>query len=190
MNWVLGCFYPFTHFNPTQGIIMEIRQLFVLVGILSLPSLAFSADNALEFRVKLDVHCDESVANRIKTYLSEELRALGDVIQSEDNYRYDISVIGGKLKNTGGDGVGVVLSVNIHTKFDNQPLSYLFKDEFMKDGIALTNDLYYYPKHWVRSGSLHDLQSICRRVIADFDNQILQKQRDAIKGGQIFDLDK
>jgi hypothetical protein len=186
----MGRFYPFRLFNPTQGAIMKIRQIFVLVGILSLPNLAFSADNALEFRVRLDVHCDENIANRVETYLSEELRSLGDVIQSGYNYRYDISVVGGKLKNTGEDGVGVVLSVNIHTKFDNQHLSYLFKDEFMKDGIALTNSLYYYPKHWVRSGSVHDLQSICRRIIADFDNQILKKQRDAIKGGQIFDLDK
>jgi hypothetical protein len=169
---------------------MKIRQLFVLVSILILPSLAFSADDVLEFRVKLDVHCDESIAIPIKSYLSEELQSLGDVIQSKDNYRYDITVIGGKLKNTGGDGVGVVLSVNIHTKFDNQHFSYMFKDEFVKEGMSLTNGLYYYPKHWIRSGSIHDLQSICRRIIADFNSQILQKQRDAIKGGKIYDLDR
>lgn len=169
---------------------MKIRHFFVLVGILILPKPAFSADNALEFRVKLNVHCDESIANPIKNYLSEELQSLGDVIQSKDNYRYDITVIGGKLKNTGGDGGGVVLSVNIHTKFDNQHFSYMFKDEFVKEGMSLTNGLYYYPTHWVRSGSIHDLQSICRRIIADFDSQILQKQRDAVKGGRIYYLDR
>ena len=62
--------------------------------------------------------------------------------------------------------------------------------EFVKQGIALTNDLYYYPKHWIRSGSSHDLQSICRRIIADFDSQILQKRRDILKEDRIFNLDK
>jgi hypothetical protein len=169
---------------------MQTRQLLILIAIMILPSLAFSADDALEFRVKLDVRGDESLENRIEKFLSRELRALGNVIQSEDKYEYDITILGAKLQNVIGDEMGIVLSVNIHTKFDNIAFSSMFKKEFMKEGIALTNDLYYYPKHWVRSGSVHDLQSICRRIIADFDSQILQKQRDAIKEGRIFDLDK
>ena len=169
---------------------MKKRYIFFLAGILILPSLAFSADSALEFRVKLNVRCDENIASRVKNYLSAELRNLSDVIQSKDNYRYDITVIGGRLKNSGGDGVGVVLSVNIHTRFDNRHFSFMFKEEFMKEGIILTNGLYYYPKHWIRSGSIHDLKSICRRIIADFDSQILQKQRDSIEEGPIYDLDK
>lgn len=160
---------------------MKIRQIFVLVGILILPSLAFSAENALEFRVLLQVKGDESIESRIKSYLSRELRALGDVIQSKDNYKYDITVLGAKLENKGGDGVGVVISVNILTKFNNQHFSYMFKEEFAKDCITLTNGLYYYPKHWVRVGSDHDLQSICRGIIADFNSQILQKQRDELQ---------
>ena len=169
---------------------MKIRLMFFLAGILILPSLAFSADDDVaEFRVKLNAHCDESIANRIKSYLSEELRALSDVTLVKDNHRYDITLIGGKLNNTGKDGAGFVLSVNIHTKFDNQHFSYMLKDEFVKEGFALTNGLYYYPKHWIRSGSLHDLKSICRRIIADFDSQVLQKQRDALTDGQVFNLD-
>lgn len=156
---------------------MKIRQIIILLGILILPSVAFSDDNALEFRVKLDVKGDGSLESRIVSYLSRELRALGDVIQSKDNYKYDITVLGVKLDNKGGDEFGVVLTVNIYTKFDNQPFSFMFKEEFVKAGIKLTNGLYYYPKYWVRIGSEHDLRSICRGIIADFDSQILQKQR-------------
>ena len=165
---------------------MKIIQFFALTGILFLPSLAFSADNAREFRVKLDVRGDENLENRIKNYLSRELRALGDVIQSEDNCEYVITVIGAKLENTVGDGGVVVLSVNIHTKFNNQSFSYMFKKKFAKEFITLTNDLYYYPKHWVRSGSYFDLRSMCRGIIADFDSQILQKQRDGFE--KFYDL--
>jgi len=165
---------------------MRIRQIFVLVGILILPSLAFSADNAREFRVKLDVRGDEGIESRIKSYLSRELQALGDVIQSRDNYEYAITVIGAKLENTVGDGDGVVLSINIHTKFNNQSFCNMFKKKFEKECITMTNDLYYYPKHWVRSGSYFDLRSICRGIIADFDNQILHKQRDGSE--KFFDL--
>ena len=167
---------------------MKIRKIFVLIGILILPNLAFSADDTLEFRVKLDVRGDESLENRIENYLSRELRDLSDVIQSKDNYRYQITVLGVKLKNTIGDGIAV-LSVSIHTKFDSQAFSSMLKKEFVREGIILTKDLYYYPKHWVRSGSVHDLRSICRRIIADFDSQILQTQRDAIEGGKVYDLD-
>ena len=165
---------------------MKIRQIFVLIGILFLPSLAFSADNAREFRVKLDVRCDESIESRINGYLSRELRALGDVIQAEDNYEYVITVIGAKLENTVGDGGGVVLSINIHTKFNNQSFSHMFKKKIAIEFITLTNDLYYYPKHWVRSGSYFDLRSMCRGVIADFDSQILHKQRDGSE--KFYDL--
>ena len=167
---------------------MNIKKIFVLVGILILPSLVFSADDALEFRVKLDVRGDESLEDQIENYLSRELRDLGDVIQSEDNYRYHITVLGANLKNTVGNGV-VVLSVSVHIKFDNLTFSSMLKKEFVREGIILTKGLYYYPKYWVRSGSVHDLRSICRRIITDFDSQILQKQRDAIKDGRVYDLD-
>jgi hypothetical protein len=164
------------------------KKIFVLAGILILPSLAFSAEDTLEFRVKLDVRGDESLENPIEKYLSRELRDIDDVIQSKDNYRYHITVLGANMKNTMGDGV-VVLSVSIHTKFDNRTFSFMLKKEFVREGITLTKGLYYYPKHWVRSGSIHDLRSICRRIIADFNSQILQKQRDAINDGRVYDLD-
>jgi hypothetical protein len=165
---------------------MKIGRLFVLLGISILPSLAFSAENAREFRVKLDVRSDETIENRIKGYLSRELRALGDVIQSEDNCDYVITVLGAKLANTVGDGDGIVLSVNIHTNFNNQSFCSMFKKNYVKECITRTNDLYYYPKHWVRSGSYFDLQSMCRGVIANFDTQVLHKQRDGSE--KFFDL--
>ncbi len=167
---------------------MKIRKIFVLAGILILPSLAFSADNALEFRVKLDVRGDESIASRIESNLSDELQALGDVIQPRNDCRYEINVIGVKLRNTFGGEVGAVLSVNVLTRFSSQHFSYMFKEEFRKAGTAYMDDLYYYPKHWVKSGSIHDLSSMCRRIIADFDSQILQKQRDEFQG-HLIDLE-
>jgi hypothetical protein len=165
---------------------MKIRQIFVLAVILILPSLVFSADNSREFRVKLDVRCDESIESRLEGYLSRELRALDDVIQSEENHDYVITVIGAKLTNTIGEGDGVVLSVNIHTRFNNQSFCSMFKKKYAKECITMTNDLYHYPKHWVRSGSYFDLRSMCRGIIADFDSQILHKQRDGSE--KFFDL--
>jgi hypothetical protein len=127
----------------------------------------------------LFVSADESIKGQIESYLSRELRALGDVTQSKNNYEYDITVVALKSHSKSGYEAGIVLSINIHQKFDNQFITFMFKEENKESGVEWTNGLYYYPEHWVRIGSNEDLKSICLGIIADFDSQILQKRRDS-----------
>jgi hypothetical protein len=158
---------------------MKAKQFLIFLAILKLPALGLAADNSLSFRVGLFVSADESIKGRIESYLSRELRALGDVTQSKDNYEYDMTVVALKTQSKGGYETGVVLSVTIHQKFENEYLSSFFKEENKKAGIEWTNGLYFYPEHWVRVGANEDLKSICSGIIADFDSQTLQKRRDS-----------
>ena len=157
---------------------MMLKQFLTLVIIFLLPNLEVSAEDNLEFRVGLFVSAEESIKSQIQSYISRELRALGDIIQSTDNYEYDMTIIALKVKTKGGQETGVVLSINIHRKFDNQLMSFMFKEEYEKSGTTWLGGLYYYPEHWLRIGSNDDLQPLCKEIITDFDSKILQKKRD------------
>ena len=47
--------------------------------------------------------------------------------------------------------------------------------EFFK---SMTADLSAYPRwHWLRVGGPKDLPELCKKIIADFDSQILEQRR-------------
>jgi len=156
---------------------MRAKQFFIVLAILTLPSIVSATDNSLNFRVGFFVSADESIKGLIESYMSRELRALGDVTQSKDSYEYNLAVVALKTQSKAGHETGVVLSVSIHQKFDNQFISFAFEEDSKKFGMEWTSGLYYYPEHWVVVGS--DLKSICLEIIADFDSKILQKRRDS-----------
>ena len=71
-----------------------------------------SSTASSKFRVAVIVSGDDSIKSRVKSYLSRELRNLGDVIQTKNNYEYEISVVTMAVRNKNGYKTGVVLSTN------------------------------------------------------------------------------
>lgn len=157
---------------------MRVIQIFIFSLILTLPLDCLAASNPPDFRVALSVSADESIKGRIESYISRELRALGDVTQTKENSEYDIGIVALKSFSKSGYQTGIVLSITIHYKFDNQFISFSFKEESMEIGLELTSGLYFYPDHWLRIGATEDLKSICSGIVADFDSQILQERRE------------
>lgn len=161
---------------------MPIKQLLILLaGLLLLPHFAFCRENPTGFSVALFVTADENIKSRIESSLSKGLSELDGVTLTPDNYEYVISVVATQLFTKSGQETGVVLSVNIHQKFDNREISFMFNEKYRDRIIEATERLYRQPTHWLRAGASGDLPAMCRRIIKDFDAQILQSRRDEFK---------
>jgi len=144
-----------------------------------LPIQVYSSENNYDFRVQLKISADDSIAGEIKSYLSRELRALGDVIQTKENIDYKISVIAIETLYEGGQKIGgSVLSVIVLEPFPNSVLSFYAKDEEKEMLLKITKNLYYNPYRWVQSGSTKNLFELCQKLIAHFDSTVLQPRRD------------
>ncbi len=156
---------------------MKLSATILLIATLVLPNVTLPANESPTYRVILSVSGDESKKNLIESYLSRELRALGDVVLSNEDSDYIISVVEVVITSKGGNENGIALSTTISRRFQNDFLSSMFKDDQVKYGMFWTNDLFFYPEHWLQLGSMEDIKSICVDIIADFDTKILQERR-------------
>lgn len=63
-----------------------------------------------QFKVKLEVSCNDEIKNEIYSYLSRELRSLGDVVLVDSNEYYTIQIVGMTTKTKDGYNAGITLS--------------------------------------------------------------------------------
>jgi len=158
---------------------MKTLKIFLLFIVIIFSTNSLSSGDNHNFRVLLVVSADESIKGKIESYISRELRSLGDIIQVNEDYKYVMSITGLETHNKKGDKIGVALSVIILPRFDSQFLSSLFENaKHKKIIIGWTGSLYWEPIHWLLVGPSEDLQSICKNIVTYFDNEVLQKSRD------------
>lgn len=82
-----------------------------------------------------------------------------------------------EVSTKGGYKTGIVLSVVILSKFNNQFLSTFASDSYKETVGKMTSNLYYYPDHWLRTGSNEDLKKLCNEIVSDFDTKHLEESR-------------
>jgi hypothetical protein len=129
-------------------------------------------------RVQVSVSANESIKGKIESYLSRELRSLGDVVVTDDNPRWILSVVALESESKSGYKTGVDLSVVILEPFNNQFFVDMVPEKSKELASSMTSSLYSYSGHWLRVGAPEDLRSICNGIIADFDSSELKEARD------------
>jgi len=139
--------------------------------------------------VKLDIKADEEITNEIHSYISRELRSLGDVEVVKKNPKYIIQIVAVALveETNTGRHIGVALStVTLQPLSSNRFVQFLL-DEQIKGKVDdhsykslknLVNSANYCYDHSLRSGNREDLQIICKKVVATFDVEILNADRE------------
>jgi len=132
------------------------------------------------FRVYINVIGDDSIKDNIYSYLSRDLRTLGDIVLTEDEYDYELCVIGLVAENKIGNEIGIVLSIVVNQKFDNKYFAEnIFKNSDNKNlFLSITGALYHEPKHYLYLTSTDGLKSLCSDFIVTFDVDTLQYVRD------------
>ncbi len=156
------------------------KGYYVIFFLFLLPLICFAQKTqSFSGRVGVYVSANENIKGEIESYISRELRSLGDIIVTDSNPRWILNIVAMELLTKGGYKSGVVLSVIILEPFDNGLVKTLLVDKTDRQMcVLLTSNLYYYPKgHWLRVGAPGDLRNLCNGIVADFDTEYLKPAR-------------
>jgi len=117
---------------------------------------SFAEETKPNFKVRLSISADEDIKQKAESYLSRELRSLGDVtiVDSGDEYKICIIVLQHESES------GTLLGYSISVVFGE-----------------LDNYLYYLIDHRLYTGGPERLRSRCEDIILDFDNKYLKEKR-------------
>jgi len=184
--------------------ILRIMTPIIICVLLTASSLKAEEELKPNIKVRLSISADEDIKQKTESYLSRELRSLGDVtvVEKGGDCKLNIIVI---------DRVCLSISVT----YENPSIPYIFivaetlskslleqltshpdhpeskfkqevKQKIIMDSITglvsvLENDgLLLSPKTWLYTGSLDNLRSRCEEIIVDFDSNYLKEKRKAI----------
>ena len=147
-----------------------------------------------KFPVGVDVTCDDSITKgQIESYLKRELRSLGDVtIEGSAIYRLSLVVLEPKFTSTGHKSGDIIIS-SVFTKVYSlpkileyyAPLTFELKRDEINDKIIeniLVKDAplfayIHYINNYVTYDRTNNLRNICEGIIAKFDTDVLEKER-------------
>ena len=153
--------------------------------------------------VKLEISASEDIKNQIYSYISRELRSLGDVEIVENNPEWIIDIVALQVKDKNSYDRGVAFSIVIEKgyKIDVNILLSVVKDAFKINSddweklkkrknleeiftVIITNggnrdllarDLV---DHSLRIDNTENINNLCKEIVADFDAEYLKKERD------------
>jgi hypothetical protein len=154
------------------------------LGLLSLGSNARGQVNEDSYTVAVHVSADQ-VKGEVVSYLSRELRVIGDVVVTDIQPSLDLTVIVMETQSVGGTSTGYAMSVLITRPLYPKPLvraiatmskqSLATKDQQVLE--CLLSDYQTILNHWVQTGGRRALKSMCDSVVASLDGEVLEKMR-------------
>ena len=142
--------------------------------------LAFSTliagQNKWTGRVKVTVNGDDQATFLIRSYLNTELRGLGDVITTDSQPDYRLSLI--VLRTPGGYAISVLTDQYFNTKLYCAAISppsvkSTFTDVPATD-VQIVNIV---GEHWLETCPTSALQQTIKTIVAKFDADTLQPSR-------------
>ena len=169
----------------------------LLIAVLILPAVGNSEKAELpkySTTVKLNITAGKEITNEVYSYISRELRSIGDVKLVEDNPDWVIQVVAGQAKNNTGN-IGLAFSVVVERKMYRAPMLFeivkavlginpkeLKETKYInleKAIITMTADYNSEVRaHWLRLDGTEYVQRICKGIVADFDTEHLKIERE------------
>lgn len=152
----------------------------LLLMSLSLGARAQDAVPARTTRVLIDVGCDDvALKSRITSFISREMRSLGDIEITDVNPSYKISVVAISVTLKSGYTAGHAVSTVISRPLGNWSwaLSKELTPENRESISSIISDHESLEKHGLFVGSEDGLRSSLEEMIAEFDAQELEPMR-------------
>lgn len=129
-------------------------------------------------RVSVSVSANDDIKGKIESYISRELRSLGDIVVTDDNPRWILSIVALESTTKSGYKSGIEISVVILEPFDNSLVISQVNEKSKEFVSTMTSGLHSFSGQWLRVGAPEDLRSICNGIVADFDSQHIKPARD------------
>jgi hypothetical protein len=130
-------------------------------------------------RVSVSVSADEKIKGLIKGYVSSELRSLGGIVLSDVGPRWVLSIVALEPETKGGLKMGIILSTIVLEPFDNRYVVSQVSPKSKEVVSSFTSGLYRYSDHWIHTGALGDLKTLCEKIVADFDSNYIKPVKDS-----------
>ena len=130
------------------------------------------------FLVQLIVEGEETLQERIASYVSHELRQLGDVRETSENPEMTINILAMEIHNNGGDEVGIAISTVVSQPFPKWIFKYIEKpvQSFFTEDFLFSDGLF--DRHYLMVGSSENLKELCAMIVADFDRDCIEPNRE------------
>jgi hypothetical protein len=155
---------------------MKLLRIFICLVFVAIPSYS---QNKYSTKVKLDVVAPDKIKDEVRSYLSRELRSLGDVTIIEDKPSWSISIIIVPTDTVSGQHLGYAYATLV-----TQPLHTDYLDKYAKcdadskemlRGALETGEIIY--RFNVQTSATDELQEISKKLIAEFDSRFLDEER-------------
>jgi hypothetical protein len=131
-----------------------------------------------KINIGLNITADNELKNELTSYISRELRALGDVSISEYSNDYEINIISGASKSQNGKLFGYVISFVIKKPFDKETIRTKLKEEYQRDSLVELDNLYDILEYSLIATPPNGLSAECQSLVANFDTNHLAKIRE------------
>ncbi len=159
----------------------------VLSLLFLIPHSVFSQEKDIpkfSIRVKLTCSAKDNIRGEVESFLRRELRSLNDVILVDENAGLEINIVAMEQETVSRRKVGIIFSVVVL-----RPMEELLKFWVMSEG-KMTYDkakfmdrlkdhfkIYLYKGHYIQTGPVEELKSICQSIVAKLDIDYLEEVR-------------
>ncbi len=132
-------------------------------------------------RVHVKVSAPEPIKNAVMTLIDKELQALGDVVASEQNPNYRLTIMA--IPNrTREENFGFTFSVLITRPLDVNFLAPLLRSDKLEEKergllIYLSNKYEMIEKQSMLTSSNENIPQTCHEIVRGFDADLIEKDR-------------
>jgi hypothetical protein len=140
-----------------------------------------AADRTSRFKVSLEVNAtDESLKDRVSSYMNRELRGLGDIEITESHPTYKISVIALAVSLKNGHNVGYAISYVVTEPLESwQNLATDLNEKAQQLVKLITSESERLDDHKLLIGTDADLKQTVDDLVSNFDTKMLEPSRRA-----------
>ena len=158
---------------------MKIKTV-LFVCLLIFPFFCFAEElEPFSGRVALRIAGEENIKNQIESFISRELRSLGDVVITTDDPRWLFFISAINIPAQDGSVYGIAVSSMVFKFFDNTFILDLVSSDLAEFVALITSGLYEkivdFNMHLIPSDNIDE---ICKEIVTNFDINVLKPARD------------
>ncbi len=185
-----------------------LTNTFIIIILLLCTHISFAQETKTSFKVRLDIIAeDKDTKQTIESYISRELRNLGDVTIVDTGEDCELGLIVFESKTLSGIKAGIAISVVYYEPQNVIELLYIQEEVYNLINLLITPPVteqrqeliekvsglslridnvfsgignYSAKKHLLYTGDIDDLRNRCEKIVVDFDNLYLKEKRKAI----------
>lgn len=154
---------------------MKIRLPLSLALMILCAIFGFAQESKPNYRVSVNVSSKEEIKSNVVSYVSRELRALGDILIVDSEPQYRISIIAMRAESRAGNSMGYVISTVVTKHIQPQHLTQECEyAETLSQAISIFGLVL---RHDLEITGAESLEKSCKEIVASIDGDVFEKER-------------